>query len=42
MLEDFDLDVHEGPDLEASFFIGDAGGRPVRTSVKADHSCSDR
>ena len=41
-LEEFDLDIHEGPDLKASFFVGDAGGRPARTTVKADHSCSDR
>ena len=42
VLEDFDLDVQDGPDLEACFFIGDAGGRPARTTNKADHSCSDR
>ena len=42
MLEDFDLDVDNGPDLEASFFVGDAGGRLASTGIKADHSCSDR
>lgn len=42
MLEEFDLDDHDGPDLDESFFIGDAGGRPATTSGKADHSCSDR
>ena len=42
LLEDMDLDVNEGPDLEASFFVGDAGGRPATSQVKADHSCSDR
>ncbi len=42
VLDEFDLDIHNGPDLEASFFVGDAGGRPARSTVKADHSCSDR
>ncbi|KAI4242256.1 MAG: hypothetical protein L6R40_004127 [Gallowayella cf. fulva] len=42
LLEELDLDAREGPDLEASFFVGDAGGRAARSGVKADHSCSDR
>ena len=42
LLEDVDLDIDDGPDLEASFFVGDAGGRPATSTVKADHSCSDR
>ena len=42
LLEDFDLDEGEGPDLQSSFFVGDAGGRVARTNAKTDHSCSDR
>lgn len=42
LLEELDLEIGEGPDLSASFFIGDAGGRPTRKDSKADHSCSDR
>lgn len=42
LLEEFDLDEHNGPDLAACFFVGDAGGRPARSDAKADHSCSDR
>ncbi|KAL8750405.1 MAG: hypothetical protein Q9184_006437 [Pyrenodesmia sp. 2 TL-2023] len=42
LLEEFDLDTKEGPDLGSSFFVGDAGGRALRSGVKADHSCSDR
>ena len=42
LLEDLDLDVNNGPDLDASFFVGDAGGRPATSQFKADHSCSDR
>ncbi|KAL8786091.1 MAG: hypothetical protein Q9195_008367 [Heterodermia aff. obscurata] len=42
LLEDVDLDIDDGPDLAASFFVGDAGGRPATSGVKADHSCSDR
>ncbi|KAL2013806.1 hypothetical protein VTN00DRAFT_1331 [Thermoascus crustaceus] len=36
LLDDYDLDVGEGVDLQGSFFVGDAAGRP------GDHSCSDR
>jgi len=36
MLDDYDLDVGEGVDLQDSFFVGDAAGRP------GDHSCADR
>jgi len=42
LLEELDLEIGDGPDLSASFFIGDAGGRPARKNSKADHSCSDR
>ena len=42
LLEDVDLDIDDGPNLEASFFVGDAGGRSSTSDVKADHSCSDR
>ena len=42
LLEDLDLDEDEKPDLQGSFFVGDAGGRTARPNVKADHSCSDR
>ncbi|KAL8711647.1 MAG: hypothetical protein Q9220_004057 [cf. Caloplaca sp. 1 TL-2023] len=42
LLEELDLDVDPGPDLKASFFVGDAGGRAARGGAKADHSCSDR
>lgn len=42
LLEDLDLDVGDGPDLAASFFIGDAGGRQATKGDKGDHSCSDR
>ncbi|KAL1998240.1 hypothetical protein VTN02DRAFT_6553 [Thermoascus thermophilus] len=36
VLDDYDLDDGEGVDLQGSFFVGDAAGRP------GDHSCSDR
>lgn len=42
LLEDVDLDIDDGPNLEASFFVGDAGGRSATSDAKADHSCSDR
>ena len=42
LLEEYDFDVTEQPDLEQSFFIGDAAGREARPGSKADHSCSDR
>ncbi|KAL8948829.1 MAG: hypothetical protein Q9222_005013 [Ikaeria aurantiellina] len=42
LLEELDLDVDPGPDLNESFFVGDAGGRAARSGAKADHSCSDR
>ncbi|KAA6410434.1 MAG: DNA kinase phosphatase Pnk1 [Lasallia pustulata] len=42
VLEDLDLDVGDGPDLAASFFVGDAGGRQGSRGDKGDHSCSDR
>ena len=42
LLEDLDLDEAGAVDVDASFFVGDAGGRPAEKGVKADHSCSDR
>ena len=42
LLEEIDLDGHDGPDLPACFFVGDAGGRPARKDAKADHASSDR
>lgn len=42
LLDCLDLDEGNGPDLQASFFVGDAGGRAARTNAKADHACSDR
>ena len=42
LLEDCDLDVGDGPDLQNSIFVGDAAGRPARSGRKADHSSSDR
>lgn len=35
-LDEYDLDVDNQLDLEGSFFVGDAAGRPD------DHSCVDR
>ena len=44
MLEDYDLDVGDGPDLRECFFVGDAGGRiSERPDKKSDDfSSSDR
>ncbi|KAI9733233.1 MAG: hypothetical protein M1834_003317 [Cirrosporium novae-zelandiae] len=42
MLDDYDLDVGEGVDLDNSMLVGDAGGRPAGVDRKADFSCSDR
>ncbi|KAL2041201.1 hypothetical protein N7G274_006146 [Stereocaulon virgatum] len=42
LLEDLGLDEGDGPDLQCSFFVGDAGGRAARKGAKADHACSDR
>ena len=45
LLEELDLDRADadgGPDLAASFFVGDAGGRLAESRQKADHSNSDR
>lgn len=42
LLDDLDLNEGDGPDLQSSFFVGDAGGRAARTNAKADHACSDR
>ncbi|KAL8978851.1 MAG: hypothetical protein Q9205_005670 [Flavoplaca limonia] len=42
LLEELHLDDSEGPNLGASFFVGDAGGRAARSGAKGDHSCSDR
>lgn len=35
-LDDYDLDIDDRLDLQESFFVGDAAGRP------GDHSCVDR
>lgn len=42
LLDDFDLDVDGGPNLNESIFIGDAGGRAPRNGQKGDHSGCDR
>ena len=42
LLEELDLDESEGVDLQASFFVGDAGGRAAGGEKRADHACSDR
>ena len=42
LLEDMDRDEGDGPDLQNSFFVGDAAGRTPRNGAKADHACSDR
>lgn len=42
LVEDADLDVDDGVNFASSFFVGDAGGRPAGSNIKADHSCSDR
>jgi bifunctional polynucleotide phosphatase/kinase len=42
LLDDYDLDVSDGADLKASFFVGDAGGRLAESRLKPDHSCCDR
>lgn len=44
MLEDYDLEFGDGPDLEASFFVGDAGGRFKGSSESKsdDFASSDR
>lgn len=42
VLEEFDLDANNESDMKACFFVGDAGGRPARSNIRADHSRSDR
>lgn len=42
LLDDNDLSAAGSVDLENSFFVGDAGGRPAATGVPRDFSCSDR
>ena len=42
LLDELDMDPGKGPDLEESFFVGDAGGRAAAGDRKADHACSDR
>lgn len=42
LLDDNDLSAPGSVDLENSFFVGDAGGRPAMTGVPKDFSCSDR
>ena len=42
LLDDYELKDQDSPDLQASIFVGDAGGRLARQKLKADHSSSDR
>jgi len=42
LVDDYDLDVDNGLDLQSSIFVGDAGGLSARNGVKADHASSDR
>lgn len=42
MVEDYDIEGDQGPDLEGSIFVGDAGGRSNVERGGDDHSCSDR
>lgn len=43
VLEDYDLESAGLVDLDNSFFVGDAGGRPaVPGGAVKDHSCVDR
>ena len=42
LLKGLELNTGQGPDLQKSFFVGDAGGRFARAGTKADHSSSDR
>lgn len=42
LAEELDLEIKDGLDITSSFFVGDAGGRPARKNMKADHACSDR
>ncbi|MCJ1379392.1 hypothetical protein MMC17_002493 [Xylographa soralifera] len=42
LLEDYDLDEGDGPDMGGSIFVGDAAGRRGKGDAKGDHSSSDR
>ncbi|KAI9888560.1 MAG: hypothetical protein M1814_006801 [Vezdaea aestivalis] len=42
MLIDYHLNLPGSVDLQASFFVGDAGGRVANGKIKKDFSCSDR
>jgi bifunctional polynucleotide phosphatase/kinase len=43
LLEEYDIDFSSGSeDLEASFFVGDAGGRLAGNGMAKDFACSDR
>ncbi|KAI9748470.1 MAG: hypothetical protein M4579_007214 [Chaenotheca gracillima] len=42
MIEDYDLDVEDGVDLQNSFLVGDAAGRAAEGDAVKDFSCSDR
>lgn len=44
LIEHYDLDDTDGPDLQASIFVGDAGGRlgDLDSKTNADFACSDR
>lgn len=44
LIEHYDLDDTDGPDMQASIFVGDAGGRlgDLDSKTNADFACSDR
>ena len=42
LLDEYNLKDQDSPNLQASFFVGDAGGRLAREKLKGDHSSSDR
>ena len=42
MLEDYHLKGDGCIDLQQSFYVGDAAGRPKTNKRKKDHACSDR
>ncbi len=44
LLHDYKLEEAGSVDLDNSFFVGDAGGRPAdpKDSTAKDHACSDR
>lgn len=42
MIEDHGLGASGSVDLGASFYVGDAAGRPKTSQRRKDHACSDR